>query len=122
MIIIGILAVIAVPVFLSQRAAAHDASTRRTSRTSPRRSRRTSSTATPRSRWTRQRAGHRRAGRLDRLPGHHEPHQRTARPSDRRLGEAERRDPVVRVLTDPKGKQKDYKFSGADGLETGTCS
>ena len=123
MIIIGILAAIAVPVFLSQRAAAHDASTKADVSHLAKEVAAYfvdgNSTLTldfasvPGSVVLADSTGYRATMNLT---------NGTARPSTGASARLNDETQWCVSLTDPKGKQKDYRFSGTDGLETGTCS
>jgi type IV pilus assembly protein PilA len=123
MIIIGILAAIAVPVFLSQRAVAHDASTKADVSHLAKEvaayfvdgsSTLTLDFATqPGSVILADASGYRATMNLT---------NGTARPTS---GASARLDDETQwcvSLTDPKGRQKDFRFSGTDGLETGVCA
>jgi type IV pilus assembly protein PilA len=122
MIIIGVLASIAVPIFLSQRAAAHDASTKADV------SHLAKEVATyfvdgtstltldfvsqPGSVVLADATGYRATMNLT---------NGTARPSTGGSANLWDETQWCVSLTDPKGRQKDYKYSGTAGLDTGTC-
>ena len=121
MIIIGILAAIAIPVFLSQRAKARDTSTRLTSRPSARSSRPTSSSPPP------CRTSPSPRPRLARNvvlsdSGVAFADIKVSKGTDQTTATNLNSDTGWCVgFTNADGKQKTYKYSAAGGLEPGAC-
>lgn len=122
MIIIGVLAAIAIPVFLDQRAKAHDSSTKADVNTvgkeiatyfvDGRGTLALDFATTPGSVVVRDGAGY--ATTVNLTNG-------TARPTSgmsANLGDAER---WCVALTDPQGAVQEYRYSAQSGLEEGTC-
>ncbi len=122
MIIIGILTSIAIPAFLSQRANAHDASTKAdvshlakevaTYFVDGNSTLTLDFVSVPGSVVLADANGY--ASTINLTNG-------TARPASGASSNLNSETLWCVSLTDPKGRQKDYKFTAANGLDTGTC-